>query len=235
MISQAVILLGGKGTRLTPLYPDRPKALVPVASRPFLQWQIEWLARNDVTDLHLAAGHMATPLQEWITAHDPSATLSVEPTPLGTAGGLKFVEPFLRSDPFLVLNGDSLLPALDFQALEKAHRNNSKTWITIAVTPIEESGRYGTVEFDTAGHVTVFREKAEHRAGWINGGIYLMSRQALSDIQPGRPVSIETDLFPTLVQQGRIQALTTTPPLLDMGTPDGLSAMEDWLYRHPVG
>lgn len=231
---QAIILCGGKGTRLSALYPDRPKALARIAGRPFLQWQLDWLARGGIGQLHLAAGHRAAQLQEWINRQAPLASLSIEPVPLGTGGGLKFVEPFIRSDPFLVLNGDSLLPALDFQTLENTHRQDSNTWITIAVAPIENAGRYGTVEFDATGHVTAFREKAECRAGWINAGVYLMSRRSLAGIATNRTVSIETDIFPTLVEQGRMRALTTPPPLLDMGTPDGLSAMEKWLNEHPA-
>ncbi len=236
---QAIILLGGKGTRLSALYPDRPKALAPVAGRPFLVWQLEWLARGGVTDVHLAAGHLASVLQSQLstlqsqvsgpTPHVSSLTLSVEPEPLGTGGGLKFVEPFIRSDPFLVLNGDSLLPRLDFQSLEKAHAGFSNHWTTIAVTRMESAGRYGTVEFDAAQRVTAFREKAERQGGWVNGGVYLMDRCALALMEPGKNLSIETDVFPEMARQGRLRVCSCPGPLLDMGTPDGLAALEAFL------
>ena len=112
---QAIILCGGRGTRLNTLYSDRPKILVPVAGRPFIEWQLEWLARMGITDIHLAGGYKADVLQQWLSAiKEHHITLSTEPGPLGTGGGLKFVEPWFRSDPLLVLNGDSLAPISTF-------------------------------------------------------------------------------------------------------------------------
>ena len=243
---QAIILCGGKGTRLSALYADRPKILVPVAGRPFLAWQLEWLARGGVTDVHLAAGHLAAVLRDWIEKNSCGLriTISIEPAPLGTGGGLKYIEPFLCSDPFLVLNGDSLMPRLDFQALEKDHAALSpsislgadKPWktsgaATLAVTRIAEAGRYGTVEFDAARRVTAFREKASRSEGFINGGVYLMDRGVLAAIEAGKNISIETDTFPALAAAGRLQAAAFPQPLLDMGTPEGIRAMEDFLGR----
>ena len=266
---QAVILCGGKGTRLSALYADRPKVLVPVAGRPFLAWQLDWLARGGVTAVHLAAGHLSDVLGAWLAeqsrgqqsevSSQPAGisglrshvsgfqlqvsgfrlrcTISTEPAPLGTGGGLKYVEPFLCSDPFLVLNGDSLMPRLDFPALEKAHVAFSQPWktagaATLAVTRIAEAGRYGTVECDAAHRITAFREKASRTEGFINGGVYLMDRGVLAAIEPGKNVSIETDTFPALAGAGRLQAVECPQPLLDMGTPEGIRAMEEFLGRN---
>lgn len=228
MNAQAIILVGGKGTRISGLFPDRPKALVPVAGRPFIERLIEWLLAQGVSDVHVAAGHMAGALKEWAKdyARKPGAlTLSVEPEPLGTAGGIKFVESHLRTDPFFVLNGDSLVPNLKLKAMAAEHRH-AKAVATLAVTRIEEAGRYGTVEFDASGRITMFLEKADRKGGWVNGGVYLMSRAILAQIAPGRNLSIETDIFPALAALGRLHAHRADPPLLDMGTPDGLAAME---------
>jgi NDP-sugar pyrophosphorylase family protein len=237
---QAVILCGGKGTRLSTLYADRPKILVPIAGRPFLMWQLEWLARGGVTDVHLAAGHLADVLQKWMAENSCGLrlTISTEPAPLGTGGGLKFVEPHLVADPFLVLNGDSLMPRLAFQALEKQHAAFSNPWksagaATLAVTRIAEAGRYGTVEFDAARRITAFREKASRSEGFINGGVYLMDRALLAAIEPGKSISIETDTFPALAAAGRLQAVEFPQPLLDMGTPEGIRAMENFLAAEP--
>lgn len=232
---QAVLLAGGLGTRLRSQYPDRPKALVPIAGKPFLEWQMEWLARGGVSDVHIAAGHLAEVLVGWLAGRPESAlriTLSAEPAPLGTAGGLRYVEPHLRSDPFLVLNGDSLLPNLDFQSLEKTAADFpmiGKSGAVLAVTCVNEAGRYGTVEFDDAGLVTAFREKARRKAGWINGGVYLMRRAILNSIEPGKNLSIETDIFPELALAGLLGVFRAEPPLLDMGTPEGITAMESFL------
>jgi NDP-sugar pyrophosphorylase family protein len=270
-MTQAVILCGGRGTRLVSLYSDRPKILVPIAGRPFVEWMFEWLGYQDVTDFHLAAGHKAELLAAWMEARsqgaeirdqrsevrDPGsdsacrlplaayrsphftlhvsrftfhASLSTEPEPLGTGGGLRFVAPWIRSDPFLVLNGDSLVPNFDVRGLLDAHRRGGNP-ITIAVTRIEKTGRYGTVEFDASGRVTAFQEKAERDNGWVNAGVYVVSRSALLEIATGRAVSIETELFPSLAGRRLISAVPCPAPLLDMGTPEGIAAMEEYLCR----
>jgi D-glycero-alpha-D-manno-heptose 1-phosphate guanylyltransferase len=234
---QAVILLGGRGTRIQSLYGDRPKCLVPVAGQPFLLRQLEWLRRGGITRVHLAAGFMAEVLRDWLKTDAPKdmeITFSVEPEPRGTGGAIKFAEPWIQGDSFFVLNGDSLTPSLDFQALEKAHRLSSDGWITLGVAQIEKTGRYGTVEFDEQERVTAFLEKADRAQGWINTGVYCISRRTLAEMAPDQNVSIETDLFPALVSAGRLRVFRTAPPLLDMGTPDGLAAMEEFLAGHPT-
>lgn len=228
---QAVILAGGEGTRLRHLFPDQPKALVPVAGKPFIQWQMEWLASQDMTDIHLSLGYMADAIKKWLKqtrVPQLSVTTSVEPTPLGTGGGLKFVEPFVQCNPFLVINGDSLLPNLDFRALEAVHERNASL-STIAVVETLESASFGTVEFDDDGILTTFREKEGRDRGWVNGGVYLLDQQALKEIEPAKPVSLETDVFPTLVSRGSMSALRCAAPLLDMGTPEGLQTMASFL------
>lgn len=232
MNTQAVILLGGKGTRIQSLYGDRPKCLVPVAGKPILLWQLEWLRRGGIKRVHLAAGYMADVLRNWLKTDAPKdmeITFSVEPEPRGTGGAIKFAEPWIQSDPFFVLNGDSLAPDLDFLALEKTHRDYSNTWITLGVTQIEKTGRYGTVEFDGGDNVTAFLEKAERKHGWINTGVYCISRRVLEAIEPNKNISIETDIFPSLAAVNRLRVFRVEPPLLDMGTPDGLAAMEKFL------
>ena len=241
MIPQAIILLGGKGTRLAAHFPDLPKALVPVRGRPFLEWQLDWLRENGATRVILAAGHLADVLAAYLAARPRDGfdlVLSREPAPLGTGGALKYVEPLLATDPVLVFNGDSLTPRLDFSTqwknvsdvfhtMEKCFPQCGKLF----VTPIEEAGRYGTVEFAGDGRVTAFREKAERASGFVNTGVYLLPRALIAAIPAGKAVSIETEIFPALVAQHKLVAIPAPPPLLDMGTPDGLAAMEAFLGR----
>jgi NDP-sugar pyrophosphorylase family protein len=287
----AVILLGGKGTRISRLFPGRPKALVPVAGQPFLERQIAWLARGEVTDIHLAAGHLAGAVIDWASdldirgqksavslsskvcatgaggtakvlakqagqmsansdnsdkthehlfnikasticssPSDISLSCSIEPSPLGTGGGLKYVQQYIRSDPFMVLNGDSLLPHLDFAAFRQNHQKDHPL-ASLAVTMIRKTGRYGTVEFDEHSRIRVFHEKAERAEGWVNGGVYLLNKKAIELIEPGKAISLETDLFPKLAAQGQLRAFPVPPPLLDMGTPEGLAAMEHYFIN----
>ncbi|MBU4460981.1 MAG: NTP transferase domain-containing protein [Verrucomicrobia bacterium] len=267
----AIILCGGRATRLASLHGDRPKALVPVAGRPFLEWQLAWLARGGVRRVHLAGGHLADQLVVWgrevsgvecrvserdpdsspfgvrcsvfdvgcsafgpspSTLHPPPSTvllsLSVEPRPLGTGGGLRYAADFVEGDALLVINGDTLLPGLDIQGLEAAAAGVSKGWTSIAVARVGDAARFGTVAVE-GGRVVEFVEKGRSASGWINGGVYRMCREAVASIPADATVSLETDLFPAWAREGRIAALPAAPPLLDMGTPDGLAEMERWL------
>lgn len=234
------------GTRLAGEFPDVPKGLVPVNGRPFLEWQFDWLRRGGITRILLAAGHKAEVFERYF-AHRPgdgmAVVLSSEPKPLGTAGALRFAKGLLAIDPVLVINGDTLVPNLDFSvawkpffhgvekpadvfhSMEKPFTLRGK----IFVAPIENAGRYGTVEFDAAGIVTAFREKAPVAAGFVNAGVYLLPLDVIASIPAGEAVSIERDIFPELVKQRRLAAIPVEPPLLDMGTPAGLATMEAFL------
>ncbi|MBI2441745.1 MAG: NTP transferase domain-containing protein [Lentisphaerae bacterium] len=238
---QAIILLGGQGTRLRGLFPELPKALAPVAGRPFLEWQLAWLARHGVGAVHLAAGYRAQAIQDWLAANPPcvSVTISVEPSPLGTGGGLKYIARFIGTDPFLILNGDSLLPNLDLRALVKTGRP-AGSLATLAVVKAESAERYGSVEFDGENRITAFREKAAISGGGvcgaqraINGGVYLVRQELLTRIKPDLCTSLETEVFPALCAERLLSVFLAPPPLLDMGTPQGFQAMERYHY-HPI-
>lgn len=231
----ALILCGGLGTRLRSLHPELPKALVPVRSRPFMAWMLAWLRGQGVTRAHLAAGYRAEQIAAWARSTSlPGLDLSVsvEPAPLGTGGGLRFGAEQVPGDVLLVLNGDSFLPSLHLEALVAQQRATPSSTV-LAATRIEASGRYGTVEFDDTCRITAFREKAERSEGWVNGGVYVMPRSVMERIPGDRPSSLEQDLFPQLAAIGLLAAHPTPPPLLDMGTPEGLATLETYLADHP--
>lgn len=208
-----MILLGGKGTRLSDLYPDRPKALVPVAGRPFLAWQLEWLFANKVERVLLAAGHMGAQIKAWISRQPYNNRVSVliEPKPLGTGGAVKYALGRNRKGTVLVLNGDSLVPNLDFKGMEAGHAASGLPG-TIAVTRIENAGRYGAVIFDRNGRITRFEEKKKRGAGWINAGIYLLDASIFSAVRPKIFISIENEIFPALAAGGRLGIFKSKPP-----------------------
>lgn len=230
----AILLVGGLGTRLRALYPDRPKALVPVRGRPFLEWMIGWLRAQGVTRIHLAAGYRAQQILDWAASRlGDGLSVSCEETPLGTGGGLRFALDHVPGDEILALNGDSFLPALELAAWLREPLSPDLDG-EIAITRIDAPGRYGTVEFDPATRrILAFLEKADRPAGWVNGGVYRLRRAALEARPAGVPFSMETDFFPTLSAAGRLRARPVDPPLLDMGTPDGLQTLERWMAAHP--
>lgn len=249
MNTPVIILCGGRATRLASMFPDTPKALVPVAGRPFLLWQLEWLAASGLRRVHLAAGHLADRFVAWLTStahrigHSPALwqldmpalpaplelSLSIEPAPLGTGGGLRFAaETLAPSFPFqraLVLNGDSLLPRLNVQSLDAALAHTSNRWTLIAVTRVPDAARFGTIRLDGT-QILAFEEKGHSGPGLINGGVYAMTRDAIRAIPTGRPFSIEHDGFPIWAAAGFLHAFEAPPPLYDIGTPDGLAELE---------
>lgn len=223
---QAIILVGGKGTRLSALYPNIPKALVPVAGKPFLAWQIEWLVAGGISEIVLSAGHLGTAIAAWAADHRFGGRIRtiIEPTPLGTGGALKYIQRAIGACRSWVVNGDTLLPGLDFGRMEESHLRAGVPG-TVAVTTSENSGRYGTIHFNPSGIITRFNEKSSDGSGWVNGGIYLLNLEFFADLTLDKPISIEQDVFPRLASAGSLAAFQVVPPLLDMGTPEGLRKM----------
>ncbi len=241
----AILLLGGAGTRIAALYPGLPKALVPVAGRPFLEHQLLWLARNGLRRVHLAAGIKAGPLEDWLAAPRPAdlrdldITLSREPTPLGTGGALRHLLPILPDAPaFLSFNGDTLTPNLSLDLSELLPSSfslpTSPSTAHLWAIPVPDATRYGTLDFDPATRrVIAFREKAATASGHVNAGIYLIPRPLLETIPADRPVSLETECLPRWAAASLLLAHPAPPPLLDMGTPDGLAQMTHFLQSAP--
>ncbi|MCX7819750.1 MAG: sugar phosphate nucleotidyltransferase [Kiritimatiellae bacterium] len=255
-----IILCGGRATRLAQLFPNTPKALVPVAGRPFLMWQLEWVARQGVRRIHLAAGHLADRLVAWLDATaqrvagsnatparwqipvDPESppldiSLSAEPAPLGTGGGLRHAAGALAAlTPFervLVLNGDSLLPNFNLQSLERELVRMPNPWTAIAITPVSDATRFGTVRRD-GPFISGFAEKGAGGAGWINAGAYAMTQRAVASIPADRPSSIELDWFPRWAAARCLLGIEAPPPLHDIGTPEGLAELERTMKSNGV-
>lgn len=229
-----ILLVGGLGTRLRSLFPNQPKALAPIRGRPFLAWLLDWLRAQGLHRIHLATGYRAEQIAEWAAhyGHD-GLSLSREVSPLGTGGGLRSALEHIAGYELLAMNGDSFLPSLDLAAW-LAQPMPEAIDIEIAVTHLDAPGRYGTVEYDVdSKRIHAFLEKTERPAGWVNGGVYRFRRAALDNRPAHASFSLELDLFPMLAARGRLHARPVAPPLLDIGTPEGVRAMEAWLDANP--
>lgn len=221
---QAIVLVGGEGTRLRPLTSDIPKPAVTLVDRPFLAYAIEWLAAHGVTEVVLACGFLPDVLREALGDHEHAGaaiTYAVEPEPLGTAGAIRFAAEALGErleDRFLALNGD-VLADLDLSALVRAHDERGAR-ATIALHPVEDSSAYGLVRCDADGQVLEFLEKTgEAVPGEINAGAYVLERSVLDLVPAGRAVSIEREVFPRLVGEG-LHGLLLDGYWMDIGTPE---------------
>jgi mannose-1-phosphate guanylyltransferase len=222
---QAIVLVGGEGTRLRPLTSDTPKPAVTLVDRPFLAYAIEWLAGHGVTEAVLACGFLPDVLREALAGEEERTGVEItyvaEPEPLGTAGAIRYAAEALGDrleDRFLALNGD-VLADLDLSALLRAHKERSAR-ATIALHPVEDSAAYGLVRCDEQGGVEEFTEKTgEPVPGEINAGAYVLDRSVLDLVPAGRAVSIEREVFPRLVGDG-LGALLLEGYWMDIGTPE---------------
>jgi mannose-1-phosphate guanylyltransferase len=221
---QAIVLVGGEGTRLRPLTSDVPKPAVTLVDRPFLAYAIEWLAAHGVTEVVLACGFLPDVLREAMEGHEPEevrVTYVAEPEPLGTAGAIRFAADALGDrleDRFFALNGD-VLADLDLSALLRSHAERGAS-ATLGLHPVEDSAAYGLVRCDGAGRVLEFTEKTgEAVPGEINAGTYVLERSVLDLIPAGQAVSIEREVFPRLVGEG-LCGLLLDGYWMDIGTPE---------------
>jgi len=216
----AVILAGGRGTRLRSAVADRPKVLAPVGGRPFLTYLLDLWERAGGRRVVLCTGFMADQVREALGESYRTLSLcySVEHEPLGTAGALRLALNCRVSDPMLVFNGDSFIKAdlLDFyQWFTAAEREAG-----LILTRVPDAGRFGKVQWEEDGLIRHFEEKhPEAGVGWINAGVYLLTHRALRDIPPGRFYSLERQLFPRLANHS-LFGYPCPGAFIDIGTPD---------------
>jgi mannose-1-phosphate guanylyltransferase len=220
---QALILAGGLGTRLRPLTSTIPKPVVPLVGRPFISYMLEWLRSHGVDDVILGCGHMADGVRG-VLGGGESLGIRLryieEPEPLGTGGALKFAEDLL-DERFFMLNGD-VLTDIDLTAqLEQHERTGARA--TLALYPVDDPSAYGLVRCGPDNSVREFIEKpgAEQTVtDMINAGAYIIERRVLDDMAPaGTNISIEREVFPTLVGRG-LFGYPADGYWLDIGTPD---------------
>ena len=221
---QAIVLVGGEGTRLRPLTESVPKPALTLVDRPFLAYMVEWLAGHGVEEVVLACGFLPDVLREALGEGERAGAAIryvAEPEPLGTGGAIRFAAEALGDrlgDRFLALNGD-VLTDLDLTALLQAHEEAGAT-ATLGLHPVEDSAAYGLVHRGEDGVVSAFLEKTgEHSPGEVNAGMYVLQRDVLDSIPAGRNVSIEHDVFPRLVGRG-LHGLALDGYWMDIGTPE---------------
>lgn len=224
----AAILAGGLGTRLQPVVADRPKVLAEIRGRPFLAHLLDYLAAAGLKHVVLCTGYLGEHVRAAFgdSYGDLRLVYSLETTPLGTAGALSLALPLLKSDPVLVINGDSFCDAeLDVcWAWHQARKANA----TLVLARMSDTARYGRVHTAADGTILSFAEKSKQSGpGWINAGIYLLAQSLLLTIPRSTVVSLESDMFPVWIGQG-FSGYQCPGRFLDIGTPEGYKAAENF-------
>ncbi len=221
---QAVVLVGGEGTRLRPLTLTQPKPALQLVDRPFIRYMVDWLGHHGIDEVVMACGFRAEDLRTALgdaVPGGPAIRYIEEKEPLGTAGPVRLAADLgLLGERFMVLNGD-VLTDLDLTALQRQHEETGAV-VTLGLYPVADPTSYGLVRRDDDGVVLGFLEKpdpSEIDTDEINAGTYVIERSALELIPPGRAVSIEREVFPRLVGQG-LYGRRLEGYWMDIGTPE---------------
>lgn len=226
---QAVVLVGGRGTRLGALTDEMPKPLLNVAGKPFLGYLLKSLLRQGFNDILLLAGYQGAIIEDFCRQNSSDKfTLRcvIEESLLGTGGALKNASEFL-SEEFILMNGDTLF---DINVNDLLVPSLSNSLARLALRSVPDSKRYGRIQLDGA-QISAIQEKGVGGEGLINGGIYLLSKKAIG-LLPAGISSLETDLFPSLISNKKLEGREYQGFFLDIGIPSDFAAAQTLIPTH---
>jgi len=225
-----ILLVGGFGTRLLPLTNKTPKPMLPIANLPVTEHQLLAAKAAGITKVVLATAYLAETFTPYFgdgSKWGIELKYALESEPLGTGGAIRNAAELIlaeisENEPIVVFNGD-VLSRHDLAAQIKLHQSSSAA-ATLHLVNVEDARPYGCVPFDESGRVTDFLEKMENPiTNTINAGCYVFSPQVIREIELGKVVSVEREVFPELLKRGRVvQAFVDNSYWLDMGTPKAL-------------
>ena len=223
-----VILAGGLGKRLASVTGGKQKILAEIDGKPFIALLIEFIASQGAKRFILCTGHGAKDVEQVLADMFPKLQIefSIEQEPLGTGGAIKQGASLVRSPQFIAMNGDCFC-VIDYQRLLDRHLSCQAS-ATIAVTRVEDARDYGTIEVDTKGAITAFKEKQpQQRPGLINTGTYCLNKDVFVMVATPAKFSIEYDFFPHLVGRG-FASFEVPNKFIDIGTPERYA----WAQQH---
>ena len=222
----AIVLVGGLGTRLRGVVSDVPKPMAPVGGVPFLDILLSQLLCHSLIErVVMAVGYKREVVQNYFgdRAYNRKVIYAIEKEPLGTGGGICNALAHTRSAEVLVVNGDTLFE-VDIAAMVESHRQHQAA-LTLALKPMRNFSRYGTVRLDhplDRDRITGFEEKRHRQAGLINGGVYLLNQTLFDGLEQPLPqkFSFETDFLEVYLQQLKAYGFISTGYFIDIGVPD---------------
>ena len=224
----AVILAGGLGTRLRDAVSDLPKAMAPVAGKPFLSYVIDYLRMQGVAHFVFSLGFKAGVIQQYLKEKYPTLNYEtvVEDEPLGTGGAIRLALQKVKSNDVLIANGDTLFKIDAEKLRQQHHRNNAEC--TLALKPMKNFNRYGVVEVDNNGKIISFKEKQFYQEGLINGGVYLLNKEQFFTRSFPQKFSFEKDYLEAFCSEGKFYGAVQDGYFIDIGIPaDYEKAQED--------
>ena len=220
MLTEAIVLAGGLGTRLRSVVSDLPKAMAPVAGQPFLTYLLQFLQAHGLRRVVLAIGYKSDLIRGYFGAHFGSLELvySVEEEPLGTGGAIRRAMSLVGEDVTLVLNGDTFL-RLDYADLLAAAAPYPDPPLVVALRRVPDAGRYGAA-IVSGGRIQGFAARGTAGPGLINAGCYLVPRNIFQRYPMPAKFSWEHDLLEAHAAQLQPVALECDVPFIDIGVPE---------------
>jgi D-glycero-alpha-D-manno-heptose 1-phosphate guanylyltransferase len=228
VISEAIILAGGLGTRLRSAVPDLPKCLAPVAGKPFLCYVINHLQSQGITHFIFSLGYKSEMVEEFLQKEFPSLFLktSIETEPLGTGGAIKKALEKAKEKSVLIANGDTLFK-IDVPLLTGFHTLSGAN-CTLSLKPMKNFDRYSIVEVDADNVITNFKAKQYVESGCINGGMYALHKNKFLDEDLPKKFSFEKDYLEHYYKKRRMFGLMQDEYFIDIGIPEDYErAQED--------
>ena len=228
MITQAIVLAGGLGTRLKPVVADLPKSLAPIAGKPFLAYLLDYAKHQGIEKFIFALGYKTEQLETFVKGYLPEGSyiFSVEEEPLGTGGAIYKACKELSTADTIVLNADTFF-GIGFQNLSIIHKLR-KAACTLALKPMKSFDRYGAVDIYNQV-ITGFSEKKFHEAGLINGGVYALSVSSFLQKTFPAAFSIEKDYLEKEYPKGNILGMVSNAYFIDIGIPEDYQRAQDEL------
>lgn len=220
MISTAVILAGGFGTRLQSVVKDRPKPMADINGKPFLQYLLDYLGRQGIVKCILSVGYKWETIQEYFGTSYEGIDLiySIEDAPLGTGGAILKAVRSTSESSFFVFNGDTFF-AIDLNQFFLAHSQQGST-LSIALKRMSDFDRYGVVVTNTAGIITSFEEKRHYVAGNINGGVYLLESKLFEQLDLPEKFSFEKEILEKYCSTLAFRGVVFDDYFIDIGIPE---------------
>jgi len=217
---KAIILAGGEGKRLRSVINDVPKPMAPINGKPFLEYLILQLRKQNIKDIIFSIGYKGSIIKNYFqdgNNWDINIEYSEEDKPLGTGGALRKAGELIDDEQFIAMNGDSFFD-IEFKQLISFHEEKQAV-VTISLAYAETIERYGQVEIGNDGEITKFIEKGNSvSSGYINGGIYILTRELINKIPFGQ-VSLETEVLPNLINRG-LFGMKSKSFFVDIGKPE---------------
>ncbi|MEM9658134.1 MAG: nucleotidyltransferase family protein [Planctomycetota bacterium] len=227
----AIVLAGGKGTRLRSIVADRPKVLARVGGRPFLTYLLDQLKAAGARRVVLSTGHLAEQFADEIGDDYLGLPIAYahEESPLGTGGAIRFAGQLVESEHLIAMNGDSYFDA-DLRKFMELHLENGSD-ASLLLARVPDASRYGAVELDEDERVVAFLEKrSDLGPGLINAGVYALRRELLKRLPEG-PSSFEKDVMPVWLRELHVRGAAVETPFIDIGVPEDYRRSHEFMER----